>query len=175
MVQNNWRICFLQHLYKVSCKIYVWKSLLSFQVSSEWMIIVKSQMTIFKLYQGENKLHSMKWWCLLCTQTNMLKWIFIVLAHWNKSLRVDMSFHSNTLPWLRENQSLFLLLKRRSSKYQFYSLWLDLSGGLPQDPQKHDGSMLTITSPMLFSSLNALGRKCRQSTWNKFFWKFIAV
>jgi hypothetical protein len=30
-------------------------------------------------------------------ETNMLSWIFIVLAHWNNSLQVDMSLHSETL------------------------------------------------------------------------------
>jgi hypothetical protein len=35
--------------------------------------------------------------------TNTLRWIFIVLAHWNNSLRVDMSLHS--IP----NQPVFAL------------------------------------------------------------------
>ena len=42
--------------------------------------------------------------------TYMLSWIFIVLAHWNNSLQVDMSLHSDTLFWFRANQSLFFLL-----------------------------------------------------------------
>jgi len=37
-------------------------------------------------------------------------WIFIVLAHWNNSHRVDMSSHSDTLSWFRANQSLLFLL-----------------------------------------------------------------
>jgi hypothetical protein len=38
--------------------------------------------------------------------------LFSVLhvAHWNNSLRVDMSPHSDTLSWFRANQSLFFLL-----------------------------------------------------------------
>jgi len=32
---------------------------------------------------------------------NMLNWIFIVLAHWNNSLQVDMSLHSDTLSWFQ--------------------------------------------------------------------------
>ena len=36
--------------------------------------------------------------------------IFIVLAHWNKSSREDMSLHSDTLFWFRANQSLLFLL-----------------------------------------------------------------
>jgi hypothetical protein len=30
-------------------------------------------------------------------------WIFIVLAHWNNSSRIDMSLHSVTLSWFRAN------------------------------------------------------------------------
>ena len=33
-----------------------------------------------------------------------------MLAHWNNSPRVDMSHHSDTLSWLRANQSLLFLL-----------------------------------------------------------------
>jgi hypothetical protein len=36
--------------------------------------------------------------------------IFIVLAHWNNNLRIDMSLHSVTLFWFRTNQSLLFLL-----------------------------------------------------------------
>ena len=39
---------------------------------------------------------------------NKLSWIFIVLAHWNNSLRVYMLIHSDTLSWFLANQSLFL-------------------------------------------------------------------
>ena len=42
--------------------------------------------------------------------TNMLSWISIVLAHWNNSLRIDMSPYLDTLSWFRSNQSLFFLL-----------------------------------------------------------------
>ena len=41
-------------------------------------------------------------------QINTLSWVFIVLAHWNNKLWVDMSFHLDTLFWA--SQSLFLLL-----------------------------------------------------------------
>jgi len=41
---------------------------------------------------------------------DQLGWIFIVLAHWNNSQRVDMSFHLDTSFWFRANQSLFILL-----------------------------------------------------------------
>jgi hypothetical protein len=43
-------------------------------------------------------------------KNNTLSWIFIILAHWNKSLWVDMSLHSDTLFWFRVDQSLLFLL-----------------------------------------------------------------
>jgi hypothetical protein len=49
------------------------------------------------------------WWGPLCTRPT-LSWILIVLAHWNNSLRIDMSLHSDTLSWFRANQSLLFLL-----------------------------------------------------------------
>jgi hypothetical protein len=39
-----------------------------------------------------------------------MSWIFMLLAHWNNSLRVDMSLHSDTLFWFRVIQSLLFLL-----------------------------------------------------------------
>ena len=44
-------------------------------------------------------------------KTNTLSWIFILLAHWNNSPCIDMSLHSGTLFWFRDNQSLLLLLR----------------------------------------------------------------
>jgi hypothetical protein len=46
----------------------------------------------------------------LCTRPTLLSWIFIVLAHWNNSPRIDMLPHSDTLSWFRMNQSLLFLL-----------------------------------------------------------------
>ena len=42
--------------------------------------------------------------------SNVISWIFIVLAHWNYSLRVDMSLHSDTLSRFQSIQVLLLLL-----------------------------------------------------------------
>ena len=52
------------------------------------------------------------WWCLFCTSrpTCMLSSIFIVLAHWNSSLCVEMSLNLDTFSWFWPNPSLFLLL-----------------------------------------------------------------
>jgi hypothetical protein len=44
-------------------------------------------------------------------ETNMLSWIFIVLAHWNNIPRIDMSPHMDTLSWFQANQFWLLLLK----------------------------------------------------------------
>ena len=33
-----------------------------------------------------------------------------MLAHWNNSLRVNISLHLDTLSWFRANKSLFFLL-----------------------------------------------------------------
>jgi hypothetical protein len=41
-----------------------------------------------------------------------------VLAHWNNSLRIDMSHHSDTLSWFCTNQSLLFLLNAVEEKHQ---------------------------------------------------------
>ena len=64
-----------------------------------------------QLYHGDNKLNSIiRWWCTLCTRPTVLNWIFIMLVHWNNSLPLDMSLHSDTLSQFHVNQSLLLLL-----------------------------------------------------------------
>jgi hypothetical protein len=57
-----------------------------------------------KLIFNEMMMRSALYW------TNTLSWIFIVLAHWNNSPRVDMSVNSDTLFWFRANQSLLFLM-----------------------------------------------------------------
>ena len=42
--------------------------------------------------------------------SDTLSWIFIVIAHWNNSPRIDMSNISDILSWFRANQSLLFLL-----------------------------------------------------------------
>ena len=76
---------------------------------SEWLLF-NANSAIFQLYDGENKLiiNEMMMRSALF-QTNTPSWIFIVLAHWNNSPRVEMSFHSDTLFWFRSNQSLLFL------------------------------------------------------------------
>ena len=52
-----------------------------------------------------------RWWC---TSAPCLIRFFIVLAHWNSSLWVDMLLHSDTFSLFWVNQSLFLFLKAAS-------------------------------------------------------------
>jgi hypothetical protein len=49
------------------------------------------------------------WWGPLCSRPTHWVWIFIVLAHWYNSPRVDMSLHSDTLFWFRASQSFLFL------------------------------------------------------------------
>jgi len=53
---------------------------------------------------AKTSLFLMKWWW------DPFSWIFIVLVHWNNSPQIDMSPHSDTLPWFWANQSLLFLL-----------------------------------------------------------------
>ena len=84
----------------------------SFWYLSEWLLL-NANSAIFQLYHGENKLifnEMMMRFALY--QINTLSWIFIVLAHWNNSPRIDMYPHSesDTLYWFRATQSLLFLL-----------------------------------------------------------------
>ena len=81
-------------------------------------------------------------------------WIFIVLAHWNNSLQVDMSLHSDTLFWFLANQSLLFLLnaaflaEKQQTSILYSFVWQDRSS-YPQSIAL-EASTLTITLPMQF-------------------------
>jgi hypothetical protein len=86
---------------------------------SEWVSEWVSEcclIPIFQLYHGENKLvfNEMMMRSTLF-KTNTLSWIFIVLAQWNNSQRVDMSFHSDTIHYSDSEPtslcSFFLMLR----------------------------------------------------------------
>jgi hypothetical protein len=62
--------------------------------------VVNAKWAICQSYHDKNKLHLMIWWWC------MLNWIFLVLAHWNNSLQVDMSLHSDILSRFWAHQSL---------------------------------------------------------------------
>ena len=51
-------------------------------------------------------------------------WNFIVLAHWNNSMHVDMLTHSDTLTWFRAKQSLLLHL---NAVYIMPWAWFELT------------------------------------------------
>ena len=78
---------------------------------SRWLLF-NANSAILQLYYGENKLifNEMMMMMSALYSTNTLSWIFIMLAHWNNSSRVDMSLHSDTLFWLRTNQYFPFLL-----------------------------------------------------------------
>jgi len=77
---------------------------------SEWLLF-NANSAIFQLYHGVNMLifNEMMMRSALY-YNNTLSWNFIVLAHCNNSPRVEMSLQSDTLFWLRANQSLLFLL-----------------------------------------------------------------
>ena len=64
-------------------------------------------------------------------KTKTISWMSIVLAHWNNSPRVDMSFYShypNFEPTNYCSFSLMLCAKRRRNRYICHSLWFDPIG-----------------------------------------------
>ena len=87
------------------------------------------------------------WWGLLCTKPT-LSLIFIALAHWNNSLRIDMLPHSDKLSWLWTNQSLLFLLNAATNTNFKSFVWPDQSSNPRSTPL--EASMLTITSLMWF-------------------------
>jgi hypothetical protein len=70
-----------------------------------WLLF-NANWAMFKLCHGENKLMMRSTLC----STNTLSWICIVLAHWNNSLRIDISANSNSLSWFWASQFLLFLL-----------------------------------------------------------------
>ena len=79
------------------------------------------------------------WTSMMTTlyKTNMLSWISIVLAHWNKSTERHVShighIFSDSKPTSLLSYSLTIRDNRRSNEYQCYSLWFDPTGGSIHD------------------------------------------
>jgi hypothetical protein len=84
-----------------------------------------------------------------------MSWILIVLAHWNNSLWVDMSLHSDPLFWLRANQYFLFLLNAAcfAEKQQIPILkslvWPDL-GSNPWSTALETSTLTIITPQMQF-------------------------
>ena len=77
---------------------------------SEWLLL-NANSAIFRLYHDKNKLRFDEMMMMLSAlnQTNKLSWIIIALTE--TTPRVDISLHSDTLFWFRDNQSLLFLLR----------------------------------------------------------------
>jgi hypothetical protein len=77
--------------------------------------------TCFKYSRSFNKKSRYQIYC---------RWIFIVLAHWNNSPRIDMSLHSDTLSWCRANQSLLFLLNAACLAEDYHHTKFNRFGGV---------------------------------------------
>ena len=67
-------------------------------------VLFYANSAMFPPYHGKNKLIFNK-----MMMRSTLRWIFIVIAHWNNSSWIDMSPHSDTLSWFWVKQSLLFL------------------------------------------------------------------
>jgi hypothetical protein len=134
---------------------------------TEWMLL-SANSAIVQLYYGENKLilNEIMMVRSALFLINTLSLICIVLAHWNNSLRVDMSLHSDTLFWSRVNQSLLLLLNAEylAEKQQIPILLSLVSPDWDSNSRstEHETSTLTITPPMQsMVNINRESLQCR--------------
>ena len=117
-------------------------------IMSEWLLF-NANSAIFQHYHSENILLFLwRWWCPFCTR---LSWLFIVLAHWNNSPRIDMSLHSDTLFWFTANQSLLFLLSATclEEKHQILSVFWPERGSNQRSPAL-EARTLTITPSKRF-------------------------
>ena len=85
-----------------------------------------------------------------------------MLAHWNNSLRVDMSPYSDTLSWFRANQSLLFLLNAAcATKKQQIPIFGLTRSGLELTIYRTEASTLNITPPMWFGYIEDRGEWTR--------------
>jgi hypothetical protein len=84
-------------------------------VSGRLLFNANSAIFQIPVYNDENKLifNEMMMNSALY-KSNTLIWIFIVLAHWHNSPRIDMSPHSDTLSWFRAVESCYFSLVLRA-------------------------------------------------------------
>ena len=66
---------------------------------SEWLLFIANSAIFFSYIIARTGQFSMRWWWgSLCIRTaHLVGFFFIVLAHRNNSLRIDMSPHSDTV------------------------------------------------------------------------------
>jgi hypothetical protein len=79
---------------------------------SEWLLF-NANSVIVQLYNDENMLICNEMVMMMISALyyiNTFSWIFIALAHCNKSPRIDISPHLDTLLWIQANQSFFFLV-----------------------------------------------------------------
>jgi hypothetical protein len=92
---------------------YQWLWILVISDCGYWLsaIVVKRQVSNFSAISWRKQVTIDEMIMSTLYSTNMHSFrIFIVLAHCNNSLRLNMSFHSDTLSCFRTNQSLLLFL-----------------------------------------------------------------
>jgi hypothetical protein len=69
--------------------------------------------------------------------TNTLSWVYIELAHWNNSPRLDMSLHSDISFWFIAYQSLLFLLNiaclEEKQHIAISQFWFDPIGARTND------------------------------------------
>ena len=102
------------------CRIVINTMGYNFYISSVYQFIFTCNTVSERLLMPNEQCSAISWWehiifheimmMSALYQTNVISWIFIVLAHWNYSLLVDMSLHSDTLSRFQTIQFLLLLL-----------------------------------------------------------------
>jgi hypothetical protein len=94
------------------------------------------------------------WWGALRLRLTRLVVFFIVLDHWNNSLLIDMSPHSDTLSWFRDNQTWLFLLNAAclAQKKQIPILWSLVWSDRGSNPRSTalEASTLVIFSSYVF-------------------------
>ena len=85
----SWDISRITHNNLFSHKQVQYYSNTVIEWASEWLLVNANS----AIFHGENKVIFNE-----MMMKSALYWIFIVLAHWNNSPRVDMSFHSDSEP-----------------------------------------------------------------------------
>jgi len=79
--------------------------------------------------------------CQICCNWSRLKAGINLPAHWGTMPQINVTPHPVTLNWCWANQlwsrTLIVNANQGSSRYQFFSLWLDLTGDLNPWPFTH--------------------------------------